>query len=563
MTKMKTVLAVFTALALADNAYSQSRRIPRGLQRRSVVEASSTASKEEGQYGIPGVTAPFVPFEEKDKIKYEDAVERAKKNDAEAFYWLAYYFLKGEGVTKDSTAAGKFLQKAVDAGNAKACYLTGLYHECYSLEDERGQSLLWGTLLTEKESEEMWNVLGRAKIDYGSFSLQMPKADGSDDSQAHGFLRRPRFSRRGGNTINCCCTNDIAVAHVIGLYSTAIKGGLTYATNDIARLKRAIAKCREHITAEIEAKDKGAEALNLLVDEDAKKVAVAKQKEFEAKQKKDEERRRQYEERQLEYEKYEKECDYWSSWPRTLSNEEMTLLDVDFEKKFNCVFLKPNSRRLGLMRPGARNVSANSRANTWVMGCGKSLIVFHGANNEFFQKVDSNGLTVAWGWSNNETDLEELKWYAEEKERRLVPLRAKWAEEHGMTLEEAMQKYKAWQEQIRKSPPPQPNRLLRLNNRPGLNAPPPDNRQLSGLEIARMRRKERLERQQADEEQQRQAAEQAKKEREQEAEARKQAAEERKQLAEERKAQLDQLMQIQEELRRQREEKLREQNNMK
>ena len=82
---------------------------------------------------------------------------------------------------------------------------------------------------------------------------------------------------------------------------------------------------------------------------------------------------------------------------------------------------------------------------------------------------------------------------------------------------------------------------------------------MSGLEIARMRRKERLERQLADEEQQRQAAEQAKKEREQEAEARKQAAEERKQLAEERKAQLDQLMQIQEELRRQREEKLAEQ----
>ena len=74
---------------------------------------------------------------------------------------------------------------------------------------------------------------------------------------------------------------------------------------------------------------------------------------------------------------------------------------------------------------------------------------------------------------------------------------------------------------------------------------------MSGLEIARMRRKERLERQRADEEQQRQAAELAKKEREQEAEARKQAAEERK-------AQLDQLMQIQEELRRQREEKEQE-----
>ena len=71
---------------------------------------------------------------------------------------------------------------------------------------------------------------------------------------------------------------------------------------------------------------------------------------------------------------------------------------------------------------------------------------------------------------------------------------------------------------------------------------------LSGLEIARMRRKERLEREMADKEQQRQAAEQAKKEREQEKRDREVAAEERKE-------QLAQLMQIQEELRRQREEK--------
>ena len=74
---------------------------------------------------------------------------------------------------------------------------------------------------------------------------------------------------------------------------------------------------------------------------------------------------------------------------------------------------------------------------------------------------------------------------------------------------------------------------------------------LSGLDIARARRQERLKQQQAEAEQQRQAAEQAKKEREQEKKDREQAAEERKE-------QLAQLMQIQEELRRQREEKARE-----
>lgn len=87
---------------------------------------------------------------------------------------------------------------------------------------------------------------------------------------------------------------------------------------------------------------------------------------------------------------------------------------------------------------------------------------------------------------------------------------------------------------------------------PGTHAEGGGEGKLSGLEIARMRRKERLEKEMADKEQQRQAAEQARKEREQEKMDREMAAEERK-------AQLNQLMQIQEELRRQREEKLAEQ----
>lgn len=71
---------------------------------------------------------------------------------------------------------------------------------------------------------------------------------------------------------------------------------------------------------------------------------------------------------------------------------------------------------------------------------------------------------------------------------------------------------------------------------------------ITGLDIARARRQERLKQQQDEAEQRRQAAEQAKQEREQE-------RQERERAAEERKAQLAQLMQIQEELRRQREEK--------
>ena len=92
---------------------------------------------------------------------------------------------------------------------------------------------------------------------------------------------------------------------------------------------------------------------------------------------------------------------------------------------------------------------------------------------------------------------------------------------------------------------------------PGIRRPPPPGvagavggagEGMTGLDIARARRQERLKQQQDEAEQRRQAAEQAKQEREQE-------RQEREQAAEERKAQLAQLMQIQEELRRQREEK--------
>ena len=238
---------------------------------------------------------------------------------------------------------------------------------------------------------------------------------------------------------------------------------------------------------------------------------------------------------------YEKERNYWSSWPRTLSAEEMALLNVDFENKFNCFFLKPNLRRPGLMRPGVGSTSANSRTNTWVQGCGKSLIVFHGANNDFFQKIDPNGLIVACGLSENQTDLKELKWYEEEKEKRLVPLRSKWAKERGMSLEEAMQKYKAWQEKNRNSSvPPQLNRLLNSPNRPRHNASTPNNRPRSGQEIARARRTARLE-----------------------AERKEAERHEREASAEERKAQRQLLMQLGEEVQRRREEREREAQSVK
>ena len=89
-----------------------------------------------------------------------------------------------------------------------------------------------------------------------------------------------------------------------------------------------------------------------------------------------------------------------------------------------------------------------------------------------------------------------------------------------------------------------------------------EKKQLTGLEIARARRQERINRQLAEEEKQRQAAELAQKEHEEREREKKEREREREQekrerelAAEERKAQMDQLLQLRDELRRQREEK--------
>jgi len=84
--------------------------------------------------------------------------------------------------------------------------------------------------------------------------------------------------------------------------------------------------------------------------------------------------------------------------------------------------------------------------DVWVKSGGKSLIVCvegrWGIDRYF--KIDSDGKIVAW--TSREDDLEELKWINEERERRIDELRTKWAEERGMSLEEAKSKYEEAEE---------------------------------------------------------------------------------------------------------------------
>lgn len=374
------------------------------------LQANGCARQNKERAKIPGVTAPLVPFEEKDKIPYEDAVERARKNDPGAYYWLAYYFTRGEGVKKDEVVAGKFLQKAVDFGHAKASCLMGVFYERFALTDENGACVRRGRvllnrgssgLLSDEDIDEMDNVLAGCH-----FSLKRPASVGNRDSM--------------------CYTNDVVTGYVMGLYSTAARGGLSYATNCIARLNSTIVKCRERIAAkaaaENAAKARASVALSLLVDEDEKKRGEEENGE--------KLRRKQEEQKQ----KKERDCqkEYWSTWPRDLSNEEYGHLLCDAEKKYNSVIL-------GLEY--LLNKKCASSTNTWNVGCGRSLVK---CDECFVRKIDKEGRVVWLGGSERANDVEEIRWYSNERSRLLEGKRAKWAEEHGMTVEEVMCKYDEW-----------------------------------------------------------------------------------------------------------------------
>ena len=452
----RTILISALIVVCFGNAFAQQSagQSLRKLQRQGQ-EVAGRGEHCSAVQGVPGVTTPLIPFDEKAKIKYEDAVERAKKNDPEAFYWLAYYFLKGEGVEENREVAGKFLQKAVDAGDPKACYLVGLHHAYISLVDESGQNGFggWNKLLPERDCDETATVVCDAKMNYRIGSLQIPSGNGSEDATPSAKLLHSRslLSRIAEH----CFTNDVATGYVLGLYSKAVEGGLSYATNDIVRLNMAIAKCRERIAertaAENAAKENGALALALLEGEDAGREKVEKEGDS-----------RQSEE-------WERQQEYWSTWPKHLDDNELALLGADFEQKFDCIFFdshaQAGSQPSLLRRPGQstlipKSVRLSPSTNTWMRGCGKSLFVV--GNGGPSMKIDQHGQLVAYGL---DVMAEELCWYDAEKLKRLDAKRSKWAEERGMTIEVALRNYEEWLEQNRRARSPA---LLPLPSTPRL-----------------------------------------------------------------------------------------------
>ena len=91
----------------------------------------------------------------------------------------------------------------------------------------------------------------------------------------------------------------------------------------------------------------------------------------------------------------------------------------------------------------------SSSTNTWVRGCGKALFVV--GKDGIAMKIDPNGQFLAYGL---DVMAEELCWYDTEKFNRLEAKKKNWAEERGMTIEDALRNYEEWSKQNR------PARLL-------------------------------------------------------------------------------------------------------
>lgn len=372
--------------------------IDKAIQERESFDLSEKLKKEEqermarelrlAEARQNGKNRPFRPFIEDEKIAFDEALAKAETNDAAACYWLAYYFAKGEKVEWDGDSALKFLKKAVDANSPAACYTFGLLRENYELQDENGKNV--------DAVNYFW---GMDFMPLGGWRTLDPQSG------------------------NKCLTNKVAVANVESLYQKAVAGGLFYATNDIARLRLKVAQCERRI-AQNEGEKKirianGGRAKSLMRDSLKVKDGESRQAQGETRPQDEKDHKARGREEELEEAAF-------STWPCYLGDEE-AVLHSDLERKFNCVYYEDSSPR--------------NTTNTWFRGCGKSLIVKDDSSWCHFWKIDSNGQIVAFGHGDNNADLEELRWYYAEREKRLDLKKAKWAEEHGMTLDEAKRKY--------------------------------------------------------------------------------------------------------------------------
>ena len=352
------------------------------VARKVKVEAAVKREREERLCGA-GVVKPFAPFNELERMSYEDCLAKAKENSAQAYYWLAYYFAEGKQVEMDQASAYKFLAKSSDMKYPQACYTMAQLHELWSLEDESGCNV------RNDEVKRRFPVVG--------FRWDVP------------VFRDNR-----------CLTNGVATSYVLNLYRDALKGGMLFATNDIARVEANIVGCKERIAKAEEAirakRDKAEKALSLLADcNSGSEASKAEPQKVENTTEDDEIRERLANQA------------YWEGWPMRVDQSEAKFVAAvkAVEKQFKVALVDMTG------------------APKWMVGEGRSCIRYCANDGDYYEKYDAEGRLVKI--SGNRSDFAEMKAVDEKREELLKSEREAWAKAKGISYEDAMSRSNEWQ----------------------------------------------------------------------------------------------------------------------
>lgn len=165
----------------------------------------------------PEPLEPLLPFAE--------AVEKAKKGDAQGCYALAIHYAKGDEIERDAEKARFFLKEAAAA--------------------DYGNAVLVDTICLEQSS-----VTEKERLCAVSFSAADLKP------YCHGYIgtgwSTPFSDERGKHSL----TNSADVAAIRAGYERAFNLGVAVATNELARFERRVSAAQDEAKKQADATDK-------------------------------------------------------------------------------------------------------------------------------------------------------------------------------------------------------------------------------------------------------------------------------------------------------------------
>ena len=172
----------------------------------------------------PEPLEPLLPFAE--------AVEKAKKGDAQGCYALAIHYAKGDEIERDAEKARFFLKEAAAA--------------------DYGNAVLVDTICLEQSS-----VTEKERFCAVSFSATDLKP------YCHGYIGTswitPFSDERGKHSL----TNSADVAAIRAGYERAFNLGVSVATNELARFERRVSAAQDEAKKQADAEKRKAENAKL------------------------------------------------------------------------------------------------------------------------------------------------------------------------------------------------------------------------------------------------------------------------------------------------------------